>query len=85
MFPKLSFYFQMAEQEVEQATQELEQCQVEDEENPNYKPPAPKALDEMINQDQDDESLVKYKQALLGQGSAAIIHGESVVKFEDYC
>jgi Rho GDP-dissociation inhibitor len=36
------------------------------EETPGYKPPTAKALDDIVNQDQEDESLQKYKQALLG-------------------
>ena len=65
------------EQQQEQAAKDVEHADVEEEEedNPNYKPPAPKKLDDIVNQDQDDESLVKYKQALLGQGSKDIIHG----------
>ncbi|KAK3797245.1 hypothetical protein RRG08_030470 [Elysia crispata] len=64
------------EQQQEQAAKDVEHADVEEEEedNPNYKPPAPKKLDDIVNQDQDDESLVKYKQALLGQGSKDIIH-----------
>ncbi|XP_005097358.1 rho GDP-dissociation inhibitor 1 [Aplysia californica] len=42
----------------------------EEEENPNYKPPAPKALDEIVSADAEDESLRKYKEALLGGGLA---------------
>jgi len=42
----------------------------EEEDNPNYKPPAPKSIDEIINADTEDESLRKYKEALLGQGGA---------------
>lgn len=38
---------------------------VEPEETPGYKAPAQKTLDELQNLDADDESLVKYKQALL--------------------
>lgn len=38
----------------------------EPEETPGYKPPAQKTLDEITNLDADDESLVKYKQTLLG-------------------
>lgn len=38
----------------------------EPEETPGYKPPAQKTLDEIQNLDADDESLVKYKQTLLG-------------------
>lgn len=32
----------------------------------NYKPPAPKSLQEIQELDKDDESLRKYKEALLG-------------------
>lgn len=60
----------MAEQE---PAKEVESEPEEVEENPNYKPPAPKALDEIVNQDQDDESLVKYKETLLGAGSKSIV------------
>jgi hypothetical protein len=58
----------MAEQD--QATKDVEVQEVEEEEteNPNYKPPAPKSLDEIVNQDAEDESLRKYKEALLGSG-----------------
>ncbi|RUS74401.1 hypothetical protein EGW08_017836 [Elysia chlorotica] len=63
------------EQQQEQAAKDVEQVVVdEDEDNPNYKPPAPKAIDDIVNQDADDESLVKYKETLLGQGSKDIIH-----------
>ncbi|CAF89721.1 unnamed protein product, partial [Tetraodon nigroviridis] len=34
--------------------------------NPGYTPPAPKSLKEIQDQDKDDESLLKYKQMLLG-------------------
>ena len=37
----------------------------EPEETPGYKPPAKKSLDEIKCMDQDDESLVKYKETLL--------------------
>ena len=40
-----------------------------DEDNPNYKPPPVKTLDEIINTDKEDESLRKYKEALLGQAT----------------
>ncbi len=33
----------------------------------NYKPPAQKSLQEIQNMDKDDESLRKYKEALLGK------------------
>lgn len=41
------------------------------EETPGYKAPAQKTLDEIQNLDADDESLVRYKQALLAGASAA--------------
>ena len=37
----------------------------EPEETPGYKPPAQKTLKEIQDQDQEDESLVRYKQMLL--------------------
>ena len=37
----------------------------EPEETPGYKAPAQKTLDEIKNLDNDDESLVRYKQTLL--------------------
>ena len=37
----------------------------EPEETPGYKAPAPKSVKEIEELDQDDESLVKYKQTLL--------------------
>lgn len=40
----------------------------EDERNLNYNPPAQKSLQEIQDLDKDDESLVKYKQTLLGPG-----------------
>ncbi|CAN9505212.1 unnamed protein product [Ophioblennius macclurei] len=38
----------------------------DDEQNLNYNPPARKSLQEIQELDKDDESLVKYKQTLLG-------------------
>jgi len=37
-----------------------------EEDTPGYVPPAEKKLDDIVNQDKDDPSLEKYKQALLG-------------------
>ena len=51
----------MAESE-EPSQQELSE---EPEETPGYKPPAQKSLKEIQDQDQEDESLVRYKQMLL--------------------
>lgn len=42
----------------------------EPEETPGYKAPAQKTLDEIQKLDADDESLVRYKQALLAGASA---------------
>ncbi|XP_020342393.1 rho GDP-dissociation inhibitor 1-like isoform X1 [Oncorhynchus kisutch] len=39
----------------------------------NYKPPAQKSLQEIQELDKDDESLRKYKEALLGNASAAAV------------
>ena len=36
---------------------------------PGYKPPAEKTLKDIMTADQEDESLRKYKQALLGDAS----------------
>lgn len=36
------------------------------ERNLNYNPPAQKSLEEIQELDKDDESLLKYKQTLLG-------------------
>ncbi|KAI8794585.1 rho GDP-dissociation inhibitor 1 [Biomphalaria glabrata] len=52
--------FEMAEQD------QSPEVEHEDEDNPNYKPPAPKPLEELLKQDAEDESLRKYKEALLG-------------------
>lgn len=45
----------------------------EEEEPSNYKPPPEKTLEEMIQQDTEDESLRKYKEALLGTSAAGAI------------
>ncbi|KAM9473057.1 rho GDP-dissociation inhibitor 1-like isoform X1 [Oncorhynchus nerka] len=39
----------------------------------NYKPPAQKSLQEIQELDKDDESLRKYKEALLGNAAAAAV------------
>ena len=41
---------------------------------PRYKPPAKKSLREIQNFDQDDASLVKYKESLLKAGD--VLDGE---------
>lgn len=61
----------MAEQEPTPEQLEAIAADNEDSENPvNYKPPAQKSLQEIQELDKDDESLRKYKEALLGKGPA---------------
>jgi len=43
------------------------------EETPGYQPPKPKAIDDILGTDKDDESLEKYKKSLLGDGADAKI------------
>lgn len=50
------------------------------EEDVNYKPPAQKALQEILETDKEDESLQKYKAALLGSAAASV---NIIVKPED--
>ncbi|KAM7386561.1 hypothetical protein PAMA_009258 [Pampus argenteus] len=50
----------------------------EDERNLNYNPPAQKTLREIQDLDKDDESLVKYKQTLLGAQPIAVSSGPNV-------
>lgn len=59
----------------------------EEEEPTNYKPPPEKTLQEMIETDQDDESLRKYKEKLLGSSASGAIvvgkffHGNTILNF----
>lgn len=51
--------------------------QGENEVESNYQPPPQKTIEEIIAADQEDESLRKYKEALLGAAqSEKIIVGE---------
>jgi len=54
------------------AEEEIVPGHVSDEEESNtlYKPPPEKSLSEIVQQDQEDESLRKYKETLLGSSSA---------------
>ncbi|XP_022916701.1 rho GDP-dissociation inhibitor 1 isoform X2 [Onthophagus taurus] len=44
-----------------------------DNDDPLYKPPPEKSIDEILAADQEDESLRKYKEALLGQAQSGTI------------
>ncbi len=58
----------MAEQEpTPEQLAEIAAANEEGEGQLNYKPPAQKSLQEIQEMDQDDESLRKYKEALLGK------------------
>lgn len=46
---------------------------LEDEIEANYKPPPEKTIDEILAADTEDESLKKYKEALLGNAKSGII------------
>jgi len=48
------------------------------EDTPGYKPPAEKPLHEIVKADAEDESLQKYKQALLGN-----VEGGPAIPFDD--
>lgn len=50
----------------------MEEAEEEEETNLGYTPPAPKSLKEIQEQDKDDESLLKYKQMLLGAPLGAV-------------
>jgi len=46
--------------------QQIEAVEDVDEETPNYKAPAKKAMEDMLNIDKDDEALEKWKKDLVG-------------------
>lgn len=45
----------------------------DDEDSPNYKPPAAKSLKDIVEADKEDTSLQKYKETLLGAATAAAV------------
>ncbi|KAI2808260.1 hypothetical protein RDWZM_005587 [Blomia tropicalis] len=47
--------------------------QDDEEMTPGYKPPAEKTLSEIVSADQDDESLKKYKESLLGNAISNVV------------
>lgn len=55
------------------------ECEDDDIDTPGYKPPAQKTLEEIQNADADDESLVRYKQQLLG--NVGTIDGKLILSF----
>lgn len=45
----------------------------------SYKPPPEKTIEQILQADQDDESLRKYKEALLGEAQAGgVIVGKTI-------
>lgn len=56
---------------------EIENSEINDN-NPNFKPPAEKSMREILEADAEDESLKKYKAALLGESATgtAIVLGK---------
>lgn len=57
----------------------VEAVDVEAEEEEGYQPPKERTIDEMLKTDVEDESLQKYKEALLGSaaaGSGAVVVDE---------
>ncbi|KAH7943857.1 rho GDP-dissociation inhibitor 1 [Rhipicephalus sanguineus] len=59
----------MADDKVQTAVPEVE----DDEDHPNYKPPAAKSLKDIVEADKEDPSLQKYKETLLGAATAEAI------------
>lgn len=47
--------------------------EVENETDANYRPPPEKTIEEILQIDQEDESLRKYKETLLGQAQAGAV------------
>lgn len=66
---------------------ELSLEEEEYETNPGYTPPAPKTLKEIQEQDKDDQSLLKYKQMLLGGllGTEGVYGRHPVAEAPDKC
>lgn len=69
----------MAEDEVTPEQLAAIAAENEEPEAVNYKPPAQKSVKEIQELDKDDESLRKYKEALLGFGVAEV--GNAVCVF----
>jgi len=56
--------------------EKVESPEVLDEDDPNYKPPAQKSINEILEADKEDESLRRYKEALLGGAVSGSIVAE---------
>lgn len=76
MFCSVAYYFcvsavtRMAEQEpTPEQLAEIAAANEESEAAANYKAPAQKSLQEIQELDKDDESLCRYKEALLGKAN----------------
>ena len=55
----------------------IEAVPEEEEESLSYKPPPEKSINEMLEQDQEDDSLQKYKETLLGSATkGAVVIGK---------
>lgn len=50
-----------------------EEEEAEEEIKSTYKPPPEKTIEEILAADQEDESLRKYKEALLGQAQSGTV------------
>jgi len=60
--------------------EELAPVDVDQEDDPNYKAPAEKSIDDILETDKEDQSLQQYKATLLGSaaaGSGAVVVDES--------
>lgn len=71
MHPGSYFVLKMAETEEE--NQPVLEEEEEEEPAVNYKPPAEKSISEILELDQDDQSLTNYKNKLLGSTAETII------------
>ena len=56
----------------------------EEEVKSTYKPPAEKSMDEILKADEEDESLKKYKEQLLGKQPESCIPCRSLYSFQQF-
>lgn len=63
-----------------------DEIETENEVDSSYKPPPEKTIEQILQADQDDESLRKYKEALLGEAQAGgVIVGRFFFCFVFFC